>query len=426
MTILYTNCNVIAIFASESIIMKYFTSFIAILALLSSCKQPEEAVLNEGVWRGTMELMNSQVLPFNFSIEKKENGYVMEAYNANEVLTIDEITMIADSIYIKMPVFEGYIAGTFTNNSITGSFIKESLDRVVPFSAVHGDGSRFKPSISENKNISGVWEANFSPGTEDQYIAKGIFTQIGPKVTGTIRTTTGDYRYLEGIMEGDSLKLSTFDGAHVFLFQAKVGDSTLQGTFYSGNHFKEPFEAKRNELYELPDANSLTYIKEGYEKFSFSFPDSKGTMVSLEDEQFKDKVVVVQIMGTWCPNCLDESKFLVQYLKNNPHPDLEVLALAFEYAKTDSLAWKGISRLKDRIGVSYPVLLAQVGTSNKKTANDKLPMLNHILSYPTTIFIDKKGQVRKIHTGFNGPATGEKYEEFKNEFDAFVSGLLNE
>ncbi len=426
MTILYTNCNVIAIFASESKIMKYFTSVIIVLTLLSSCKEAAKVVLNEGVWRGTMEVMDNQELPFNFSIEKKDGGYVMEVYNADEVVSIDEITVTGDSIYIKMPVFEGYIAGIFQKNSITGSFIKESLDRVVPFSAVYGDTARFKTVISENSDVSGIWEANFSQGTEDQYIAKGIFSQKGQKVTGTIRTTTGDYRYLEGVMEGDSLKLSTFDGAHVFLFRAEVNDSTLQGTFYSGNHFKEPFEAKRNEFFELPDADSLTFIKEGYEKFSFAFPDSEGAIVSIEDAQFKDNVVIVQIMGTWCPNCLDETKFLVNYLEENPHENLAVVALAFEYAKTEEGAYKGITRLQERIGVTYPILLAQYGTSDKKTANEKLPMLNHILSYPTTIFLDKKGKVRKIHTGFNGPATGEKFTKFRSEFNEFVQSLLAE
>jgi len=76
--------------------------------------------------------------------------------------------------------------------------------------------------------------------------------------------------------------------------------------------------------------------------------------------------------------------------------------------------------------VPYPILLAQYGTSNKKEANKKLPMLNRILSYPTTVFIDKKRNVRKIHTGFNGPATGEKYEVFKEDFEFFIAELLKE
>jgi thiol-disulfide isomerase/thioredoxin len=227
-------------------------------------------------------------------------------------------------------------------------------------------------------------------------------------------------------MDGDIMKVSAFDGAHAFLFTAKVTDSSLGGTFYSGNHFQEPFIAKRNESFELTDADSLTYLKKGYNKFAFSFPDINGVLISLDDARFNNKAVIVQIMGTWCPNCLDETKFLVNYLKENKKLDLEVVALAFEYAKTEERAFKSINRLKTAIGVDYPILLAQLGTSNKSKAQEKLPMLNHVLSYPTTIFIDKKGAVRRIHTGFNGPATGDKYEVFKEEFDEFVKALAKE
>ena len=261
----------------------------------------------------------------------------------------------------------------------------------------------------------------------DTYLAKGIFTQTSNKVTGTFRTTTGDYRYLEGIVDGDSLKLSTFDGAHAFLFTAKATDSTLNGYFYSGNHWKEHFTAKLNNEYELTNEENLTFIKEGYEYFDFSFPDTRGRVVSLSDPEFNNKVVILQIMGTWCPNCLDESKFLVKYSKENPNKDLQIIALAFEEAKTREIAYERIKRFKKRIGIEYPVLLAQFGNlANKTLAQQKLPMLNHIISYPTTIFMDKKGKVRKIHTGFNGPATGEKYTEFTKDFEVFVNELLNE
>jgi hypothetical protein len=35
-------------------------------------------------------------------------------------------------------------------------------------------------------------------------------------------TPNSDYRYLEGIVRGDSMFLSTFDGAHSYLFTAKI------------------------------------------------------------------------------------------------------------------------------------------------------------------------------------------------------------
>lgn len=146
----------------------------------------------------------------------------------------------------------------------------------------------------------------------------------------------------------------------------------------------------------------------------------------MSDEQFQDEVVVVQIMGSWYPNCLDESRYYSEYFKNNPSNDLEFVALAFEYAKTEEKSIAGLKRFKDKVGIEYPILLAQYSSSDKVEAQKKLPMLNHVLSYPTTIFIDKKGKVRKIHTGFNGPATGNKYVEFKKEFESFLNEILAE
>ena len=321
-----------------------------------------------------------------------------------------------------------FFKGRYTENSISGDFIKPSLDRVVPFVMQQGEEERFVVTESPGAQVAGNWEAVFSADVEaNRYIAKGIFKQKAHTVTGTFRTTTGDYRYLEGAIEGDMMRLSTFDGAHAFLFEAKVqGDSLMNGMFYSGNHFKEPFTAKRNEAYELPGAESLTYLKEGYDKIAFSFPDADGTMVSLEDDVYKGKVVVVQIMGTWCPNCLDETKYYTEYHANSKPEGVEFISLAFEYAPSAEKANRSINRLKESVGVPYPILLAQFGTSSKQKANEKLPMLNHVLSYPTTIFIDKQGKVRKIHTGFNGPATGSEYTDFVKEFETFVQMLANE
>ncbi|MEY8779942.1 TlpA disulfide reductase family protein [Allomuricauda sp. XS_ASV26] len=394
--------------------------------LLASCKNNKTPELKEGQWLAEIEVSNGQRLPFEFTLSKNmDSGYVMKVFNAEEVITIDEFEFNGDSIDIRMPIFEGHISGTFTDEQITGQFLEESKGRSVPFKATYGFSERFKTAKDAQVNISGIWETYFNVNTEGEYPAKGIFMQNGNKVKGTFRTNTGDYRYLDGVVTGDSLKLSAFDGSHVFLFLAQVTDSTLNGTFYSGEHTVQEFMGARNEAFELPDSNSLTYLREGYDRFNFSFPNTEGVEVSLDDPMFKNKTVLVQIMGTWCPNCLDETRFYVDYIKNNPELDVQFVGLAFEYAKTEEKAFEGIQRLKEREEVPYPILLAQYGTSNKQKANEKLPMLNHILSYPTTIYIDKNGDVRKIHTGFNGPATGDKFVEFKKEFNKTIQELVN-
>ena len=401
----------------------YLLYFLCICLFACSFTTPQ---LQIGTYRATLKVDDQLELPFNFEVTSPNT---LKIYNADEVILVEDVSYSNDSVYIKMPVFDGYIAAQLLKGgNLEGAFIKDDLNRTVPFKATPNTNYRFESSTEQsNTNITGNWETVFSPNSEeDRYIAKGIFKQKGNSVTGTFRTTTGDYRYLEGVLHGNQLQLSTFDGSHAFLFTATVTDSSIVGEFYSGNHWKEPFIAKRNDTYELPDANALTYLKEGYNQIEFSFPNVDGENVSLNDAQFKNKVVLVQIMGTWCPNCLDESKFYSEYYKNNQDKDIEIVALAFEYAKTPEAAFNNIKRLQDNAGIEYPVLLAQYGSSSKTEAQQKLPMLNHVLSYPTTIYIDKKGEVRKIHTGFNGPATGEKFSEFKMEFNNFVQQLLDE
>ncbi|HUH47513.1 MAG TPA: TlpA disulfide reductase family protein [Arenibacter sp.] len=405
----------------------HFITAILFCLLMASCGESKTELLNSGIWRAELQTMNGQVLPFNFKVDHLENGkYTLEIYNAEETIYVDEVSVTPDSIIIKLPVYEGYITGSHTLGEIKGKFVVESLGRSVPFTAVYGQKDRFGEGMTPKSNITGDWETEFSPGMKNSYMAKGIFKQIDDKVTGTFRTVTGDYRYLEGVHHGDSLTLSTFDGSRAYLFTAKVSGSTMEGMFYSGNHFREPFRAKRNENFELPRDDTFTFIKEGYDKLDFSFPDAEGKIISLQDSIFKDKVTIVQLMGTWCPNCLDETKFLVEYLKENEGKEVGVVALAFEYAKTPEAAFKAIDRLKERIGVGYPILLAQYATTDKSRAQEKLPMLNHVFSYPTTIIMDRKGEVRKIHTGFNGPATGNNYISFKKDFNSFISQLLAE
>ncbi len=404
--------------------MKYLV-ILMFAVLLVSCKEENKVLkLEQAKYRAELKVNDTLNLPFNFEVVSENELLV---FNAEEVIEVKDIAYNNDSVLIQMPVFEGFLIAKIENEKLNGRFVKPSLSRIMAFKA-EKNATRFETYERLSKfNISGNWETVFSPNSdENKYIAKGIFKQDGNQVKGTFRTTTGDYRYLEGVLNGNQLQLSTFDGAHAFLFTAEVNDSTMNGMFYSENHWKEPFTAKRNETFELPDANTLTYLKTGYDKVEFSFPDYDGNIVSLNDERFKNKVVLIQIMGTWCPNCLDESRYYAEFYKANKDKGLEIIALAFEYVKTEEQALKNIKRLKENVGITYPVLLAQYGSASKVKANEKLPMLNHVLSYPTTIFIDKKGGVSKIHTGFNGPATGDKFIDFKKEFEEFAYGLLSE
>jgi thiol-disulfide isomerase/thioredoxin len=182
--------------------------------------------------------------------------------------------------------------------------------------------------------------------------------------------------------------------------------------------------AKRNDNAELPNPDSLTFLKPGFKKLEFAFPDADSNMVSLSDKKFKKKVVVVQIMGSWCPNCMDETKFLADYYSKNKNRGFEIIGLDYERIAKFSTAKNNLLRLKKQYNIDYTLLFA--GSTDKASRAKTLPMLNDILAFPTTIYLDKKGRVRKIHTGFSGPATGRYYEKWKEDFSGFIDKLLDE
>jgi len=392
-----------------------------LLFSFTACSEDDK--VSSGAYIGNLFALDNQEIPFNLYVL---NDGSVEIYNHKEIVKMKKIVYIKDSFLIKSPVFEGYIKAKKSSVGMEGYFFNNSLDRKIKFNAYPGH-ERFKlKNSSINYNFSGKWKVVFNPGKVDEYNAIGMFDQEGHKISGTFRTTTGDYGFMEGVSEEKSIKLSTFNGAHSYLFKGQLGGDTIRGFFYRGNYNKIPFVANRDQNFSLPNPNSLTVISDHYNKFNFSFEDNKGRVVADTDLRFKNKVLVIQIMGTWCPNCLDETTFISEFINENNYKDLEFVSLAFEYTKTKEEAVYNINKLIDRFNIKYPILLAQFGTSNKVEAQKKIPALKQIISYPTLIFIDKKKKIRRIHTGFNGPATGEKYKNFKKEFEELVIKLLDE
>ncbi|RYZ97038.1 MAG: TlpA family protein disulfide reductase, partial [Sphingobacteriaceae bacterium] len=276
-------------------------------------------------------------------------------------------------------------------------------------------------------NLSGRWTAIFGDGdNRDTTVAEFKQSETGI-VTGTFLTTTGDYRFLEGRVYNSTLYLSCFDGGHAYLFTGKITDENTitEGKFYAGLSGTDTWAAVRNENAKLPDAYSLTALKPGYKKLDFTFTDLSGNKVSINDNRFKNKVVIVQILGSWCPNCMDETAYMINYYKKYQPKGVEVIGLAYERTKDFARSVKAVTQLKDHFGITYPLLITGYTPAQKETA-ESLPALAKVVGFPTTIIIDKKGEVRKIHTGFSGPATGSHYTEYIAEFEKLTDDLLAE
>jgi len=385
--------------------------------------------LKTGIWRGALKNSSGNELPFNFEVKENAGKQQLVIMNGAERLKVTDIKFKGDSVLVHMPLFNSEFKLKLIGSGLAGKWIKHYADRdmAMDFTAHPGESWRFfKAAEKPAFNISGRWSATFGDGDKKD-IRVGEFKQVGGRVTGTFLTTTGDDRYLEGSVSGNKLYLSTFDGGHAFLFIANIKDAKtlLNGKDQSEYAEVTNWTAVADANAKLPDAYSLTYLKPGYKKIAFTFPDVDGEKVSLSDPRFKNKVVIVQMLGSWCPNCMDETPFLVSYYKKFHAKGVEVIGLAYERTPDFKKSQPLILQVKKKFSVPYPLLITGY-TMYHDDPMKSLPMLADYKGFPTTIIIDKKGEVRKIHTGFSGPGTGKYYTEFVAEFEKLTNDLLAE
>lgn len=399
------------------------------LSLLSffSCKQNDQG---PKTYRAV--IVREDGLPIAFNILQKSKGDSLQwtIINAGEKITVDDIEQRGDSLFINLPFFEAKLNLQKEGNGYKGIWYKRTSigDQSVPIKIEEGKERLVLSGTKAKYNVSGRWSVVFTKidGKENNAIAE--FDQVGDSLKGTFLTATGDYRFLEGVVKNDSLVMSTFDGTHAFFFSAKImHDGKIgRGVFASGPSYKETWVAVKDSLGSVDETKALMQLKGVENKLHFRFPDLDSNLVGIADERFRNKVVVVQIMGSWCPNCMDETAFLSEYYSKNESKGVEIIGLAYEYINDFSIARKNLMRFKNKFNVQYPMLITGVTSADSLRTEKTLPEMTEIKAFPSMIMIGKDGTVRKTHAGYAGPATGIHHEAFKKKFQEDIDVLLSE
>ena len=404
--------------------------FIYLLAFVDDGAQVTQQLNN--FWRAVIEREDGKKVPFLLEQKQEQGKPVLYVINGPERIRITNVKMAGDSLFISMPAFESsFRLQKLANGDLQGNYIKGTAGATQywPMYAYAKEKGRFSSAtVNAKNNISGRWDVSITRANGTIRKAVALFAQQGNNITGSFLTPAADYRYLAGIVTGDSLELSAFDGDNIHLFEAKIDHANMisGGVFYNGYTGKETWVAKKNDSIALPTTEDPTRLREVSTKLNFAFRDLEGKSVSINDEKYTNKVVIIQLMGSWCANCLDETKFLADYYERNRSKGIEIIALAYELTTDTVRSKKSVTKFKKLFDVKYPLLITGVAAGDEKKTEKTLPQLTEIKSFPTTIFMDKKGYVREIHTNFYGPASGEYYIESKNKFYETVDRLLNE
>ncbi|NVK28925.1 MAG: TlpA family protein disulfide reductase [Flavobacteriia bacterium] len=400
-----------------------FASFVAISCSNNSESQnqlAQDSNTSSETWRGVLQMNDSTELPFNFKVEDE----LFIITNGKEEIVIDSVVENGDTSQLYLPVFQTVFKVVRGENQWNGYWQKLDAENYrMPFTATKDVPYRFESTVEDEVSLPTKWEVTLRAGTDKEKPAIGEFhVEANGRATGTFLTETGDYRFLEGIFDGENLKLSGFDGTHAYFFDATYDGQMLNGTHYSGKTYAQPWTAIPNDTFELSDPTHLTFLKEGYNGVSFELQAPDGSMYAFEGKS-ENGPTIIQIMGSWCPNCMDETRYFKQLHEKYSKYGLTIIGITYEYKAELSEAKPAIQKMIRDLDIPYTVVFG--GLANPESIATTLPMLENFMSYPTSIFIDSKGNVRRIHTGYSGPGTSE-FEPYSTETEALIEEMLGE
>ncbi|RZL17107.1 MAG: TlpA family protein disulfide reductase [Pedobacter sp.] len=380
--------------------------------------------LRVGSWMASLKRADGHNIPIQLLIESKNGKQAIYVVNGSERLKTDNPVIDGDSLIIRMPVFESYFKVKSSDTQLKGRWIKggSAKDLIMPFEAILNENTKVAKK-GNGQNLTGKWKIEFTKADQTKRAAIGNLTQNGNLLSGSVLTPTGDYRFMSGYINAESFMLSTFDGIHALLFEGKIKADSISGQFYSSASPVESWTAVKDEKVTL--TSPVTTVKEGSDgKLSFTYRDLDGKEVSLQSDRYKGKVVVIQLMGSWCPNCMDEMAFLSDYYSKNKSRGVEVIALAYELTTDKERSRKSLQRFQKQFNVQYPILNTGVTVSDKERTEKTLPQITEIKVFPTSIILDKRGVIKEINTAFYGPGTGAYYTAYKNNFEKSINALL--
>jgi len=391
----------------------------------------------DGNWEGTATVRGQQV-PIRLQLSGPPSALKAALLNGPEQAAASSATLTDGKLTVAFNYFARTLEATITGDkedTLTGTFgLTSTSPKAAPRVPVtlHHVAST-SPTPAAGPDIHGDWEIAVSSSKgESAWQLRVAPTKQPALIHAVIQRIDGDTGSLYGSWDGHQYTVSHFTPAGPALYSlTPQPDGTLlvsnliapeaQKAQARDLVARRPADARKLNLAPPTESTQQTRIKDPSAPFTFSFPDLSGKQVSNTDPEFRNKVVIVAIGGSWCPNCHDEAPFLESLYKQFHAKGLEVVDLSFE--EDDQL--QNPARLRafiQRYGITYPVLVA--GTPDQ--LNEKITQADHLNSWPTSFVLGRDGRVREIHAGFAGPANPQAHEELQHEVTALVEKLLAE
>jgi len=371
-----------------------------------------------GEWRGVLDVAGG---PLRFRMVL--DGAPPLLCNADQCDAFSTVVVIpgTDSVLLEIADYAAAIRARLAGDSLIGFYhnVGNRGPRTIPFRASRGTWPVAPPAPA----LQGRWDATFNPAARPSPRVIEL-RATGRGLEGTIISNSGDYGLFWGGAVADSFTMAHFDGSFVYMLTGRLDGDTLRGLFHAGLRTQTPFVAVRSTgaSHLTPPTEVVRADTAG--PFTFAFPSVDGGVVTNDDPRFRGKVVIVEIFGTWCPTCHESAPAMVDLYRRFHDRGLEIVGLAYEVTGDTAVDGAIVRRYRDKFGIPFPLLLA--GVNDSDSPGESQPQLSGPIAFPTTIFLDRTGHVRKVHAGFYGTATGAARDALVREFERTVTALLAE
>jgi len=372
-----------------------------------------------GAWDAGI-VVNGVLVPFHFELTVTGNDASGAFFNGDEPVRSTGGSYGAGSLSLRFAHYASSLQAKWSDGNLTGAYGRAGQ---VAYAFQAKPHVATPPTNSKVPAIAGEWEiAVKSPKGETAW--NFFVRQSGAEVTASILRVDGDTGALSGSYRDGKFVLSHFSGARPLLLEVTALPDGSLLLLQNGKTQYTALRSSRARAQKLPqpaDPSRWTSVKDPSQPLRFSAPDLNGKIVTESDPRFKGKVVLVNVMGSWCPNCHDEAPFLEELYRTYRGRGLEIVSLSFE----DAEQLKNPARLRAFIAaydIDYTVLLG----GEPSEVSEKLPQALNLSTWPATFFVARSGLVRGAHAGFAGKATGAAHERLKSELRATVEKLLAE
>jgi len=395
--------------------------FAAALLALAGMPAPAAAQSVNGLWDATVVVNNGIEIPFRIELSGSGAAAKGSFFNGDEKVTSTTGRFENGALTLSFDEYGTKLEATLKDGRLEGQYTRGTRGAPYPFQA-----KKFAPvPVGDAKipQIAGLWNVQVK-SSKGESAWQLIVRQAGAEASASILRIDGDTGALTGTYHDGKFVLSHFSGARPLRLELTPG---ADGTLAVVQNQDNPLVATRMEvakakgLPEPSDPSRFTSVKDPTEPFRFAFPDISGKLVSNTDPQFRGKVIIVSIAGSWCPNCHDEAPFFTELYRKYHNKGLEIVALSFE----EEAQQKDPVRLRafiKKYGIGNTVLIP----GEPKELNDKVPQGENLNAFPTSFYIGRDGRVKSVHAGFPGKSTGKFHDEAKAEITALVERLLAE